>query len=164
MTIDFTPVIRVLHKGRLAALTSATGVVVYSTAEGDGLLGSSCGPRGNNLSQYLESNSDVVEFFSFLSQRGHNQCKVNTRRGNSLVLEADTPNSTTELNMDTASCDEPDSIGASSPIQSLLRSKAIENPLNEEMSFNDAFEQAAVEHPQAPSMLYTQPSHHDIWA
>ena len=144
MIADFSPVIRVLYRGELVALASADGVVLYSTPEGDRLLGSYSATRGQNLSNYLHSLSDIMEFCAFLrktrDELHRNTCVVKTRSSKFLVIDADLRvRSSWDTAWQSSVYDDADS--------SLLRKSSRSHTIESEgdMSFADAFEQAAVE-------------------
>lgn len=89
---NFAPVVRVLFQGKLVALTSEKGVIVYSTEECDQLFGSSSCSRGRNLSHFLLSDLDVLAFTSFLENIGCENVStldVTSRIGRELSVQAD---------------------------------------------------------------------------
>ena len=146
MIAEFTPVVRVLHRGELIALTSADGVVVYSTAEGDRLIGSLSGIRGHNISKYLHSLADIMEFLTFLQKTRdnlhRNTCVVKTMSEKYLVIDADL------RDRSSCYCDTPcQNSHYDDTDSSLLRKSSRHHAMESEveLSFSDAFEQAAVE-------------------
>jgi len=91
---EYAPAVRVCFRGILVALAGINGVIVYSTPEGDALLGSPYSTRGMQLGMFLKSNPDVACFESFLSSAWDIRdgycppfCSVETRTGALLRMQ-----------------------------------------------------------------------------
>jgi hypothetical protein len=90
---SFAPVIRVSYQGKLVALTSDKGVIVYCNKECDTLFGSSSCIRGYNLTRFLGSEADALTFESLLEclRPGNvaSSVAVMSRAGKILLVQVD---------------------------------------------------------------------------